>query len=348
MKRFTKSALALLLSMAILACVLTPSAFAASNIVDIADNPHRDSILVLDAYGALAGIVDQDGKFYPNDPCTVVVFTQFLRNMYPTVPVPSEYTTSNVISQKGATNILFHYSSSLGHTVTWSGGDPAAAITRGDAAAYITGMLDCEPELVKLINTTNNNTPVTPSIPSNPTNTTGKFEDVSPNAYYYMAVDWAVGYGIVAGTSPTTFSPDDTCSVAQVLTLLYRVNGTPTPSKKDACPFTNIPVGSWAYDAMRWANGKGLISGDTTNPLSTPCTRAYLVNCLWQLAGKPRTSTSIKHFEDVPNDATYASAIKWALSRSITSGTSTTSFSPFDTVTRGQVVTFIYRTYATS
>lgn len=354
MKRSTKSLLSLLLSAAILACMLITPAFAVTktNPIDIAGNAYQQDIIVLDGYGGLAGLVDQNGRFHPEDFCSVSDLAKIMQNLYPSIPVPSGFDTPGVISQKGATNLLTYYSSTLGYEVTWSNSSSAIPITRGDAAGFIVDMLDCSPELAKLINTGSNTptipTPSTPNVPGNPTIPTGKFQDVSPNAYYAMAVDWAVNYGVTAGTSATTFSPNDTCTVAQVLTFLYRANGAPKPSSKDKCPFTNIQSDSWAYNAIRWANSKDLISGDTNDPLTTPCTRAYLVDCLWKIAGKPRTSTSIKHFTDVPSNASYANAVKWALSRSITSGTSVNTFSPFDTITRGQAVTFLYRTYASS
>lgn len=349
-----KKLFALFLSVVVLTCALVTPASAASFVcpADVAGHQYQNDILTIGGYGGLAGIIDRDNKFYPNAPCTTCLFAQILQNLYPSVSVPAGYDTVDIVTQKNATNLLTYYSATLGHEVTWDGGSPSAQITRADAAHYIIGMLECAPDLVYLIGTSGNipstptpNNPGKPSTPA-PTPTQGKFSDVSPNAYYAMAVDWAVGYGITAGTSTTTFSPNDTCTVAQVLTFLYRTNGAPKPGNRDTCPFTNVTSSSWAYDALRWANSKGLVSGDTSDPMATPCTRAYLVSCLWQLAGKPSSNTSIKHFTDVPSNASYANAVKWAVGRSITSGTSTSTFSPLDTITRGQAVTFLYRTYA--
>ena len=75
---------------------------------------------------------------------------------------------------------------------------------------------------------------------------------------------------------------------------------------------------------------------------NSPCTRAQTVYYLWQLAGSPNVSGTT-NFQDVPSNATYAKAVQWAVQQKITDGTSFTTFSPLDTCTRAQIVTFLYR-----
>jgi hypothetical protein len=70
-----------------------------------------------------------------------------------------------------------------------------------------------------------------------------------------------------------------------------------------------------------------------------------VVTYLWQLAGSPAVTSSAS-FTDVPSSASYAQAVQWAVEQGITNGTSTTTFSPDTTCTRGQIVTFLYRAYA--
>lgn len=313
---------------------------------DISGHAYEQDILTLYNYGGLAGVVNYDGQFLPNETCTENIFVRMLSNLFPNVPTQNVTQLYSGISQKTATNILTYYSATLGHEVTWDGGSPDALISRATAASFIIGMLNSNPALVGCIgqnpNSGNNNT--TNPTPSSQTT----FRDVSPNAYYATAVDWAVRYGITSGTSSTTFSPDQTCSIAQILVFLYRANGSPAPGRKDVCPFANIPADNYAYEAIRWANGWGLITDDTYDPTTTACTRAYLVQCLWKLAHEPSSNVSISHFRDVSPNASYATAVRWAVGRTITSGTTSNTFSPFDTITRGQAVTFIYRTYATN
>ena len=78
------------------------------------------------------------------------------------------------------------------------------------------------------------------------------FSDVSPNAYYKTAVDWAASEGITSGSDKDRFSPDKLCSRAQTVTFLWRANGSPEPSEKEN-PFTDVSPDSYYYKAVLWA-----------------------------------------------------------------------------------------------
>ena len=165
------------------------------------------------------------------------------------------------------------------------------------------------------------------------------FIDVKPDAYYASAVNWAVEKNITSGTSQTTFSPDDTCTRAQILTFLWRAVGS--PKSEGANPFTDVSSGHYYYDAAVWAYQKGMVSGGKFSA-TAPCTRASTVMYLWKNAGSPDVGT-VSTFTDVPADADYAQAVSWAVQNGITSGTSDVTFSPDMTCTRGQIVTFLNR-----
>lgn len=167
------------------------------------------------------------------------------------------------------------------------------------------------------------------------------FEDVRPGEYFYEPVRWAVGRGITNGTSPTTFSPQGTCSRNHILTFLWRANGSPAASVRN--PFTDIDTSGDFGKAALWAYEKGLVSGTEFNG-GAPCSRADVVTYLWKLDGRP--SAGGNRFSDVPAGAEYAAAVSWAVSREITKGTSDTTFNPSGTCTRGHIVTFLYRAYA--
>ena len=171
--------------------------------------------------------------------------------------------------------------------------------------------------------------------------TANKFTDVAANAYYADAVTWAVEKDITSGTTATTFAPDTTCTRAQILTFLWRANGSPVPTISD--PFSDVPTGAYYADAAVWAYEKGLISGAVFAG-DTPATRAATVTYLWKLAGGPNTSRS--EFSDVPADAEYADAVAWAVEKGITSGTSQSTFSPDTVCDRAQIVTFLFRAYS--
>jgi len=171
-----------------------------------------------------------------------------------------------------------------------------------------------------------------------PVNTTVAFNDVKEGEFYHNAVQWAVKYGVTSGTSATTFSPNKTCTIAQIITFLWRANGCPEPFEDDGS--SDIAQDSFYYDAVRWAKEYGLIEGTVFDP-NAPCTRSMVVTYLWKLSGMPDAGSS--KFTDVPADAAYAQAVAWAVERGITSGTSKTTFSPDSTCKRGQIVTFLYR-----
>ncbi len=165
------------------------------------------------------------------------------------------------------------------------------------------------------------------------------FTDVKVSAYYAEPVKWAVDRGVTVGTSATTFSPDATCTNAQILTFIWRAAGSPTPSL--ANPFTNLSGSEYYAKAAVWAYSMGMVSG-TAFDANKACTRAMTMEYLWKQAGSPAVAASGK-FTDVPSSAAYATAVAWAVNNGITVGTSNTTFSPDSICTRGQIMTFLYR-----
>lgn len=171
------------------------------------------------------------------------------------------------------------------------------------------------------------------------------FDDVSASAYYYDAVKWAVENGVTEGTSTTTFSPDASCTRAQMVTFLWRANGSPKAA--GANPFTDVQAGSYYYDAVLWAVEKGITSGTsaTTFAPNATVTRGQTVTFLHRANGSPAVSGN-NPFTDVASDAYYAAAVQWAVAEGVTSGTSATTFAPDVACTRAQIVTFLYRDMA--
>ena len=172
---------------------------------------------------------------------------------------------------------------------------------------------------------------------------TGVFVDVATGSYYEDAVDWAVENGITKGTDDTHFSPDGICTRAQAVTFLWRAAGSPEPETR-AMPFTDVPVGSYYYDAVLWAVENGITKGtsDTTFTPNMTCTRAQIVAFLWRSEKSPAAGTA-NPFADVKSTAYYADAVLWAVKENITKGTTNTTFSPDADCTRAQIVTFLYR-----
>ena len=172
---------------------------------------------------------------------------------------------------------------------------------------------------------------------------TGVFVDVATGSYYEDAVDWAVENGITKGTDDTHFSPDGICTRAQAVTFLWRTAGSPKPETR-AMPFTDVPVGSYYYDAVLWAVENGITKGtsDTTFSPNMTCSRAQIVTFLWRSEKSPAAGTA-NPFADVKSTAYYADAVLWAVKENITKGTTSTTFSPNADCTRAQIVTFLWR-----
>ena len=189
------------------------------------------------------------------------------------------------------------------------------------------------------------------SVPSKPDDTedepetetpaTPVFDDVSEDDYFAAAVDWAVENEITAGVSESSFAPEQDCTRAQVVTFLWRAMGSPEPAGTGS--FDDVASGEYYGKAVQWALANG-ITGGVSDSLFGPgetVIRAQVVTFLWRAAGSPQVEGEA--FGDVPEDAYYAAAVRWAVSLGITTGTGNATFSPEETCTRAQVVTFLYR-----
>ena len=171
----------------------------------------------------------------------------------------------------------------------------------------------------------------------------GVFVDVATGSYYEDAVDWAVENGITQGTDDTHFAPDGICTRAQAVAFLWRAAGSPKPETR-TMPFTDIPAGSYYYDAVLWAVENGIAKGtsDTTFSPNMTCSRAQIVTFLWRSEKSPAAGTA-NPFADVKSTAYYADAVLWAVKENIAKGTTNTTFSPDADCTRAQIVTFLWR-----
>ena len=169
------------------------------------------------------------------------------------------------------------------------------------------------------------------------------FADVTEDAYYFDAVLWAVDKGITNGTSATTFSPDASCTRAQMVTFLWRAAGSPKATAT-TCIFTDVDKDAYYYEALLWAVESGITNGTSATTFSpdASCTRGQMATFLYRNAKTPSVSGN-HDFTDVKADAYYNDAVIWAADQKITNGTSDTTFSPDADCTRGQMVTFLYR-----
>ena len=111
--------------------------------------------------------------------------------------------------------------------------------------------------------------------------------------------------------------------------------------------FIDVKTSDYFYNSVKWAVGKNITNGTSSITFSPykSCTRAEIVTFLWRAAGSPEPTTTRNPFRDVNavTHSSYYKAILWASQKGITSGTSTTAFSPDQVCTRAQIVTFLYR-----
>ena len=167
------------------------------------------------------------------------------------------------------------------------------------------------------------------------------FLDVVSNSYYAPAVDWLAASGITTGTSPTTFSPSDPVTRGQMAAFLHRYKGSPTGAPESG--FNDVARGRYYTLPIDWLKDQGITTGTSPSTFSPDdvVTRAQMATFLWRMEGE--LSAPQSGFSDVRRDRYYAAAVDWLFDRGITVGTTPSTFSPDDVVTRAQMATFLWR-----
>lgn len=170
------------------------------------------------------------------------------------------------------------------------------------------------------------------------------FVDVPASAYYYDAVKWAAEQGITGGTDENHFSPDASCTRAQIVTFLWQAAGSPVVNY--ILPSEDVAESSYYAEAVRWAASQGIVSGISPTRFGPdlPCTRAQAMTFLYGAMGSPAV-TGGSGFLDVDSGAYYAGPVAWAVENHITSGTGNGLFGTEDPCTRAQIVTFLFGLY---
>ena len=109
--------------------------------------------------------------------------------------------------------------------------------------------------------------------------------------------------------------------------------------------FYDVPNNAYFYEAVKWAVKNGITDGVGNNLFAPeqPCTRAQIVTFLWRAAGSPEPKSAASGMTDVVSGSYYEKAVAWAIENGITTGTTTSTFSPDATCTRAQAVTFLAR-----
>ena len=170
------------------------------------------------------------------------------------------------------------------------------------------------------------------------------FRDVPTDAYYYGAVKWAQKKGITGGIGDGLFGPNQPCTRAQIVTFLWRAAGSPVVNY--AMDLADVSSDAYYAEAVRWALSRGITTGTADGKFSpnAPCIRAQSMTFLFRAS--KASADGMPAFSDVATNAYYAEAVKWATDNGITTGTTSSTFSPGSGCTRAQIVTFLWRLYA--
>ena len=154
---------------------------------------------------------------------------------------------------------------------------------------------------------------------------------ITPNRGYAVS-DVKIDGRIIGAVRSYTF---ENISASHTIEVQFRVRSS----------FVDVPSGSYYEDAVDWAVANGITTGTDAAHFSPDgiCTRAQAVTFLWRAAGRPAPESRTMPFTDVPADSYYYDAVLWAVENGITKGTSSTTFSPDNTCTRAQIVTFLWR-----
>ncbi len=172
------------------------------------------------------------------------------------------------------------------------------------------------------------------------------FTDLDNTQWYHEGVDFVLENGLMNGMSETEFAPNGTLTRAQVVTVLYRLEGQPETAGL-ANPFTDVAADQWYTDAIVWAASEGIVKG-MTETLFAPnqsITREQLVTILYRYAGAGAVEEDfLNGYADAASVSEYAvEAMNWAIATGVIEGVSKTELSPKTTSTRAQYATILER-----
>ena len=174
------------------------------------------------------------------------------------------------------------------------------------------------------------------------------FADVASDAWYAQAVAYVYRQGLMSGTAQDRFSPDLTTNRAMLVTILYRLAGSPAVS--GAAAFTDVASGDWYANGVAWASANGIVTGygDGRFGPNDPITREQMAAILYRYAGFAGQSTAgqadLSGYTDAGRISPYAAeAMGWAVDRGLITGVSAGTLAPGGSATRAQVATILMR-----
>ena len=308
-----------------------------------------------------AGTIDQNGVFtaQKEGTCTVTASAPNVTPASVEVRVVETPETITVINEAGKTAVTglsvragggvdFTASCSINHTAILSEDTDYSWGVTGNI-----GTIDANGKFTAADVTADGNITVTAggktvAIPIK-TYQTGSFDDVRTTSWYYDAVEYVNGQGLITGTGTRQFSPGANISRAMMATVLWRMAGKPAAAGT-AAGFSDVASGSWYSEAVAWAQSTGVVTGysdGTFNPTGD-INREQMAAMLYRYEtlknGAPASSGSLAAYTDAGKVSSWAKdAMTWCVTNGIITGTTDTAVSPKTTATRAQCAAIIQR-----
>ena len=231
--------------------------------------------------------------------------------------------------------------------VTDADGNPVEVTDNGDGTYSFTmpaSEVKVEPVFRKTDGSSDTVCPRDDTCPMTP------FTDADKQAWYHDGVHWAIEKGIMNGTGENTFEPLIATSRAMIVTMLWRMAGS--PQVDDPVTFKDVPEGTWYTDAVKWAAANGIVNGyseDAFGPADN-VTREQIVTILYRYAQFRGVDVSegekayLNDYTDARDVAEWAvNAFRWAVDAGVIQGMTDTTLSPKTDAMRAQVATMLMR-----
>lgn len=220
-------------------------------------------------------------------------------------------------------------------TLQHSGGFYDIPVTRSTEGQFVSGKTVSEDDLILNGKTID----IVPDMP---------FKDVKPANWFYNDVKYVYEKGMMAGTAADVFAPNATTTRAMIVTILYRLEGSPAVTGTSA--FVDVPAGQWYTDAVNWAAANQIVKGTsaTTFAPNASITREQMAAILYRYAqykGYDVTKKAdLSGYSDNSQVSSYAKdALAWANAAKLINGVTNTTLAPQGNATRAQVSAILHR-----
>lgn len=170
------------------------------------------------------------------------------------------------------------------------------------------------------------------------------FMDADRSAWYHDGIHYCVEHGLMVGTSKTTFSPNNATTRGMIVTILWRLEGSPLVST--SLNYDDVKPEDWYGEAVRWADSAGVVTGYGNGKFgpNDTITREQMAAMLWRYAGSPKADGSLSSFVDGEQTSDWARlAMIWAVEQGLITGVGNDRLEPRGQATRAQAATILMR-----